>query len=108
MLKVNMPFYIYCHYILLKKSVFQYNVACCLQAGIMESDRKSISWTTASIASQRLGKQLLLLQQMLTKVIPMTTTSITGKFTFRQGVSYSVHQEPISGQRAFPTEADQN
>jgi hypothetical protein len=55
-------------------------VARCLKTGIMESDRQLISWTTASIASQRpaipsqrLGKQLLSLQRMLTKGIPVTT-----------------------------------
>jgi hypothetical protein len=48
-------------------------VACSLKAGIVESDRKLISWTTASIPRQRLGKQLLPLQRMLTKVIPVTT-----------------------------------
>jgi hypothetical protein len=49
--------------------IFHHIVACCLKAGI--------SWTTASIASQRLavprqrlGKQLLSLQRMLTKVFP--------------------------------------
>jgi hypothetical protein len=40
------------------------NVTCCLKTGIVESDRKLISWTTASIPRQRLCKQLLSLQRI--------------------------------------------
>jgi hypothetical protein len=40
------------------------------KAGIVESDRKLISYTTASIANQRLDKQLSPLQRMLRKVFP--------------------------------------
>jgi hypothetical protein len=55
------------------QDIRQNTVACCLKAGIVESDQKLISWTAASIASQRLGKQLLWMQRMLTKVIPVIT-----------------------------------
>jgi hypothetical protein len=44
-------------------------VACCLKAGIVESNRKLISWTTASIPEQRLGKQLLSLQRIASDTI---------------------------------------
>jgi hypothetical protein len=47
-----------------------------------------ISWTTASIPRQRLGKQLLSLQLMLTKVIPVTTTRLTEETLPFNKVSY--------------------
>jgi hypothetical protein len=46
-----------------------YIVACCLKAGIVESDRKLISWTKASIPRQRLGKQSLSLQRIASNKI---------------------------------------
>jgi hypothetical protein len=51
----------------------KHTVVCCLKAGTVESDRKLISWTTASIPRQRLGKQLLSLQRIASDKIKMKT-----------------------------------